>query len=218
MTRTITSEKLKDKTYFEKSKFALLTELQGGKILCAALENGYVYMAYPYSQGAVERFREITQSDEDTFFPVLIPDLTTMESLTPTHSPELKLLAATFWPGPMNVIAPLLPGLNINLGAKTYPSNIYCRVPSSKFLRELLGLVGPLIYATAPQITGQAARQVADIAPKIKKQIDIIVDSGRCRYAKPATTISFAVQPPKIMRHGIIDETKLRGVLQHLSD
>jgi L-threonylcarbamoyladenylate synthase len=218
MTRTITSEKLKDKIFFEKAKFALLAELQGGKILCAALENGYVYMAYPYNSGVVDRFREITQNDVDTFFPVLIPDLTTMKSLTPTHSPELKLLAATFWPGPMNVIVPLLPGLNINLGSASYPSNIYCRVPSNRFLRELLGLVGPLIYSTAPQISGQAARQVSDIAPKIKRQIDIIIDSGRCKYSKPATTISFAVQPPKIMRHGIIDETKMRGVLQHLSD
>lgn len=218
MTRIIRSEKLKDKTYFEKTKFALLTELQRGKILSAGLENGYVYMAYPYSQESVGRFREITQSDEDTFFPVLIPDLITMESLTSIHSSELKLLAATFWPGPMNIVAPLLPGLTIDLGAKSYPANIYCRVPSNRFLRELLGLAGPLIYATAPQISGQAARQVADIAPKIKRQIDIIVDSGRCRYVKPATTVSFAVQPPKIVRLGIIEETKLRSVLQHLSD
>ena len=218
MTRTISSERLKDKTYFEKTKFALLTEIQNGKILCAGLENGYVYMAYPYSQDAVNKFREITQSDEDTFFPLLIPDFSTLASLTTVSSPELKLLASTFWPGPLNVVTPLIPGLNINLGAKTYPSNVYCRVPSNKFLRELLGLVGPLIYATAPQISGQATRQVADISPKIKKQIDIIVDSGRCRYTKPATTVSFVVQPPKIMRHGIIDETKLRSVLQHLSD
>ena len=218
MTRIIRSEKLKDKTYFEKTKFALLTELQSGKILCAGLENGYVYMAYPYSRESVGRFREITQSDEDTFFPVLIPDLVTMESLTSVHSSELKLLAATFWPGPMNIMAPLLPGLAIDLGAKSYPANIYCRVPRNKFLRELLGLTGPLIYTATPKISGEAARQVVEIAPKIKRQIDIIVDSGRCRYIKPATTVSFAVQPPKVVRHGIIDETKLRGVLQHLSD
>ncbi len=218
MTRFITAEKLKDKTYFEKTKFALLTEIQSGKIVCAGLENGYVYLAYPYSQAAVDKFREIAMRDEDTFFPVLIPDLSVMESLTGAASPELKLLASTFWPGPMNVVAPIIPGLNINFGANKPPASIYCRVPSNKFLRELLGLIGPLIYATAPQISGQPARQVADIAPKIKKQIDIIIDSGRCRYTRPATTVSFVTQPPKILRQGIIDEIKLRSVLQHLSD
>ena len=218
MTRTISSEKFKDKIFFEKTKFGLLTELQNGKILCAGLENGYVYMAYPHSQSTVSRFRELVAKDEDTFFPVLIPDLKAMESLTSAASPELKLLATTFWPGPLNLVAPLISGLNLNFGASTPPSSIYCRVPSNKFLRELLGLTGPLIYTAAPQISGQPARQVIDIAPKIKKQIDIIIDSGRCRYTKPATTVSFATQPPTIMRKGIIDEIKLRGVLPHLSD
>ena len=218
MTRVITAEKLKDKIYFEKTKFSLLTELQSGKIFCTGLENGYVYMAYPYNPEAVSKFQEIAQRDEDTFFPLLIPDLRAMESLTSAASPELKLLATTFWPGPLNVVAPLLPGMNINLGASKPPSSVYCRVPSNKFLRELLGLIGPLIYATAPAISGKPARQVVDIAPNIKRQIDVILDSGRCRYTKPATTVSFVTQPPKILRRGIIDEIKLRSVLQHLSD
>lgn len=218
MTRTISSEKFKDKTFFEKTKFALLTELQSGKILCAGLENGYVYMAYPHSQSTVGRFREIAAKDEDTFFPVLIPDLRTMESLTSASSTELKLLATTFWPGPLNVVAPLISGLNFNFGTSEPPSSIYCRVPSNKFLRELLGLTGPLIYTATPQLSGEPARQVIDIAPKIRKQIDIIIDSGRCRYTKPATTVTFVTQPPTILRKGIIDEIKLRGVLPHLSD
>ncbi len=217
MTRVITAEKLKDKTYFEKTKFALLAEIQSGKIFCTGLENGYVYMAYPYNTAAVDKLREINMSDENTFFPILIPDIKTLESLTATPSSDLKLLATTFWPGPLNIVAPLLPGLGINLGTSNYPSSVYSRIPSNKFLRELLVLIGPLIYTTAPQISGAAARQVTEIAPKIKKQIDIIVDTGRCKYTKPATTVSFITQPPKLIRQGIIDEIKLRSVLQNLS-
>ncbi|MEI6407052.1 MAG: Sua5/YciO/YrdC/YwlC family protein [Actinomycetes bacterium] len=216
MTIVLTNDQLKKKIDFETQLFEILEILRSGSLICAALENAYVLIADPTSEDAVVKLKEVKGIQEDTYFPLLVANVDSLKDYSPSVTPSLRLIGLEFWPGPLNLEVQARTGLPWTLGAVNEPSVLIARSPSSKFLRGVLELSGPLMYSPAAVVGDKAPKQVADIAHAITEQVAVIIDSGPCILEGIASTVNFQTDNPKMVREGSIKFFEMNKILPSL--
>ncbi|MFH1519133.1 MAG: L-threonylcarbamoyladenylate synthase [Candidatus Omnitrophota bacterium] len=105
-------------------------------------------------------------------------------------------LIEKFWPGPLTIIYYTLKNEKIGV-----------RIPSHIITSEILNQLDAAIYLPSANISGQkealSAEEVEDI---FGKELDLIVDGGKCLQSQPSTVIDITSKPFKVLREGIISE------------
>lgn len=134
--------------------------------------------------------------------PVLIGRWSQVRAVAPKLSKTAKLLAARFWPGPLTVVVPALPGVGPLLGGDG--ASVGLRQPDHPFVRALCRRTGPLAVTSAnlhgrPPCT--TAEEVA--ACFTRDEVALVVDGGRCDGV-PSTVVDCRVSPPACLRAGAI--------------
>lgn len=135
-------------------------------------------------------------------------------------SPEAKLLAEKFWPGPLTMV---LPKSDRCQGFVTGgQDSVAIRCPSHPWMRELLKeFAGDDHHAvTAPscntfgRISPTSAQHVADdLGVKPQGKLDMILDGGVCEVGVESTIINLSGERPEILRHGAVTREMLEAAL-----
>lgn len=145
--------------------------------------------------------------------PVLIGHLPALDALAEAVEPEVRALAAKFWPGPLTIIVPARSSLDWDLGETR--GTVALRIPDDPIALELLKDTGPLAVSSANRTGEPPATSAASAASALGAAVGVIIDGGT--RGTVASTIVDATALPKgtlrIVRDGAISAEDIRALV-----
>jgi len=145
--------------------------------------------------------------------PVLIASLPTLDALAEEVAPEVRALAARFWPGPLTIIVPARASLDWDLG-ETH-GTVALRMPDDPIALELLKDTGPLAVSSANRTGEPPATTAAAALAALGDAVEVVIDGGE--RGTVASTIVDATglpdAPLRIVRAGAVGAEALREVV-----
>ncbi|MBI4261900.1 threonylcarbamoyl-AMP synthase [Candidatus Uhrbacteria bacterium] len=134
-------------------------------------------------------------------------------------SPALRLLARTYWPGALTVVAPMntrneirkLSNWETVVSAKT--GTVGIRVSAYPFARKLSEKLGkPIVATSANYADGGECYTLIDVLKQLQSNVlpNLCIDGGHLRRRKPSTIITVRDGHIVTLRQGAIAVRKLR--------
>ncbi len=189
-----------------------------GRLVVFPTETVYVVAASAFDERAVERLSQICR--EPGSGPLTLAVKSTDEAFDYVpRIPRVGLrLARRCWPGPVTLQLDdaqndsLIQRLPTRVKEAVAPAGVIrLRVPAHQLIASALRLLaGPLVIAGAHRpgepdsVTAQEAMQ------RIGKEVDVVIDAGRCKLAQPSTIAYVDHQGFELPRIGAISETNLK--------
>ena len=159
----------------------------------------YGIAADVFSPIGINKIYQVKQRPKDKALPVLIGDLSHLESLILPISEKANRITKAYWPGPLTLV--LLKGPNVPPELSPYPT-IGIRMPDLRFTLQLLQETGPLA-TTSANLSGSANPiTVQDVIEQLDGQIDLILDGGPTPGSTASTVIDVTGPEIKILRQG----------------
>lgn len=171
------------------------------------LSDGHVYYglgADPRDPEAVRKVFDIKGRKAGQPILLLLHDRSEVAEWTSAVSPSAKQLMDRFWPGPLTLVFPaaaqVLPELTGGSGT------IGLRVPGNELTRDLLRHLGTALTGTSANRSGGRDPRTADeVMREVGDRVDLVLDGGTTAGDRPSTVVDVTVEPPRVIRQGIID-------------
>lgn len=182
----------------------------GGGTIAFPTDTVYGLAADAFNNNAIKKIYAIKERSMLKALPVLIANMTQLESLVVNIDEKAKLLAKAFWPGPLTLILPKTPGLPELLSP--YPT-IGVRMPDYQFTLKLLETTGPLA-TTSANISGESNPITAqNVLEQIGGRIDLLLDGGETPGAEPSTVVDTTRSTIQILREGPISISDINAAI-----
>jgi len=180
--------------------------LSRGGVIVAATETVYGLMTLWGNRIGRERIYRMKGRTADKPLQMLARSLDAGIAAGLESHPALERLAATFWPGPLTVVAPAAAGDWIGL-----------RIPAHPFLLDLLDVLGQPLAATSANRSGAPpATNPDDAVRDLTEAPDLLADAGRIEQGGTASTV-VRFSPPdhiELLRPGPITIERIMGALR----
>lgn len=154
---------------------------------------------------ALARLAEVKGRADDKPFLVLVGTVSDLAGVT--WSDSARQLARAFWPGPLTLALPAEPGL-FHPRVVGPAGTIAVRETSHPAVRELLLALGVPLTSTSANAPGEASALTAEDAAAILREARAtdawILDGGRLTRSEPSTLVDCSVEPPRVIREGVI--------------
>ncbi len=194
-----------------------------GGLVAFPTETVYGVGARADISAAMDRLRRVKSRDADHAFTVHIGS----PADASRYAPGLEGLAARFirkaWPGPLTLLlgvddpssAPVMTGLDPSVTPTMYhEGTIGLRCPDESVAAAVLQGAGGPVVATSANPAGHPPPWTAeDALGELAGSIDLLVDTGRTKYAKPSTIVRISGSSYKLVREGVLDA----GIVERLS-
>ena len=163
-----------------------------------------------FNSNALSEIYAIKERSMLKALPVLIANMGQLDNLVSEMGEKAKILAKAFWPGPLTMILPKLPGLPELLSP--YPT-IGIRMPNYQFTLDLIEATGPLA-TTSANISGQSnPRTALDVLDQLSGRIDLLLDGGKTPGAVPSTVVDVTKPEMQILREGPISPSDISELI-----
>jgi protein-tyrosine phosphatase len=189
--------------------------LRGGGLVTFPTETVYGVAARADDSEAVERLRSVKGRGAEKAFTVHIASRSEVADFVPGISGIAARLARKGWPGPLTLIAavddpsaaPVMSGKSDAVAAAIYYNNtVGLRCPDDRVAFELLKRAGgPVIAASANKAGQPPATSGTEALEALTDQVDVLIDAGETRYAKPSTIVRAGADFYEILRDGVYD-------------
>ena len=160
--------------------------------------------ADPRDPEAVRRLFAIKGREAGQPILLLLHDRSEVAAWASAVTPSAERLMDRFWPGPLTLVFPAAPHVLPELtgGGGT----IGLRVPGNELTRELLRHLGRALTGTsANRSGGRDPRTVEEVMREVGDRVDLVLDGGATMGDRPSTVVDVTVEPPRIIRQGILD-------------
>lgn len=126
-------------------------------------------------------------------------------------TPVGQKLISRFWPGPVTLVLPAAR----NIPTKALVNGkIGVRLPDHRMLRDLIRAVGVPLATTSANLSGRpSSTDVAQCRADLGDRVDLIIDGGPCALGVESSVVDVTVDPPLVIRAGIITTDVLAEVL-----
>ncbi len=122
--------------------------------------------------------------------------------------------AGFYWPGPLTLVLPVAATSQVCELARAGLSTLALRHPSHSVAHDLISHFGRPLVAPSANLSGRISPVTArDVEADLGDRIDLILDGGRCPVGIESTIVSFADDPPALLRPGGIDAETLERFL-----
>jgi protein-tyrosine phosphatase len=189
--------------------------LRSGGLVAFPTETVYGLGARADHPGAMKRLREVKSREGGKAFTVHIASREDARNFVPALSGMAARLARKAWPGPLTLIldvddprsAPIMEGKNGSAASAMYYDNaIGLRCPDDAVAQGMLRTVGAPVVAASANLAGKPAPFTGDdVLKTLNGAIDLVVDSGRTKYAKPSTIVRVSGEAFEVVREGVYD-------------
>ncbi|MGD0354729.1 MAG: L-threonylcarbamoyladenylate synthase [Dehalococcoidia bacterium] len=187
--------------------------LRGGGIIAYPTDTVYGLGADIYNDEAVARVFHIKERPLNQPLPVLIADSRQVELLTGDLSRATQLLMKKYWPGGLTIIVNKSSDFNSLVlagGAK-----IGIRMPDHDITRAVIRELGRPIVGTSANLHDRpAALTASEVIDQLGNRVDFILNGGRCPGGKESTVIDLTIEPPAILRRGMIAEKEIMALIK----
>lgn len=123
-------------------------------------------------------------------------------------TPKAEAIFKKFLPGPLTVILEAKPTVSKLLMAGT--EKVGVRVPEHQVTLKLLDFVGGPITSTSANLSGKPAPSTArEALDQLGKNVDLVLDSGKCKLGVPSTVVDLTKEPFEVLREGPITKKEI---------
>ncbi|KHD89019.1 MAG: translation factor related to Sua5 [Bdellovibrio sp. ArHS] len=192
------------------------TILDEGGVIGFPTETVYGLAARIDIPSAIEK---IFTTKERPFFDPLIVHVASIEQakkVTAYWGPATQALAEVFWPGPLTMILPRDPSVNLMITAGL--DSVGLRMPNHPLALELLQQVGvPLAAPSANKFGRTSPTSASHVRLEFKNENVFVVDGGDCQIGIESTVLLVRHRPEKvelsILRRGHVLKSDIEKVL-----
>lgn len=176
--------------------------LKRGGVVAAATETFFGLLADIGRHRAVRHIRKIKGLEDNDPLMIIVASIDDVEKYAERLTPQARVLAGAYWPGPLTLI------VRARMTLPRYllgPYNtVALRVPGECDAADILNLAGKPLTATSCNLHGEVPATTSRQALEIfSKKVDFIVP-GTSPGGLPSTIVDSTVDPPVIRRRGII--------------
>ena len=145
--------------------------------------------------------------------PVLVADRQAVADLAADQPGAAVKLMDRFWPGGLTIIFRRKPSFNSLVLAGS--DKIGIRVPGHALTLELIRQAGAPIAGTSANLHDRpTALTAAEVAAQLGSTVDFIIDGGRCPGGIESTIIDVTIDPPAVVRQGIIPLEAINSIIK----
>jgi L-threonylcarbamoyladenylate synthase len=187
--------------------------LRAGGIIAYPTDTVYGLGANIYNDDAVKKVFTAKARPLSLPLPVLIATAADVSALVEEQPDVAQALMDKFWPGGLTIIFKRNAALQSM--ALSESNKIGIRVPGHPLTRKLIELAGSPITGTSANLHDKpAALTAAEVKTQLGASVDFIIDGGACPGGIESTIIDVTVNPPAIIRRGIIPLEAINAVIK----
>jgi len=194
--------------------------LADGGLVGFPTETVYGVGASAARPGAVQRLRQLKNRPTDQPFTVHIGCREEAELFVPELSAMARRMMQKGWPGPLTLVLPVADvsqaeaARRLPEGQHTvvyHQGTVGLRCPDNLIAQQVLSQAGEPVGAASANLAGHAPPRNADEAmAELDGKIDLLIDAGPTRYAKPSTIVRLNSHGYEVLRQGVYDERAIK--------
>jgi len=193
---------------FEKAAGKGAKALREGGIVAFPSESFYGLAVDINCKEAIERLFLVKKRKPDQPVLILIPSVKALDRYANSIPPVPRRLIETFWPGGLTLVLKAAPEVSPLLTAGT--GKIGVRLSSHPVATSLARALGGGITGTSANLSGKpACRSAQEVLEAFGDALDLILDGGETEGKIGSTILDVTVDPPRILREGMVDREKL---------
>lgn len=189
--------------------------LKNGGLVAVPTETVYGLAASALNEKAVANIFKAKGRPNDNPLIVHIAEFSELENIVSEVSDLAKKCMDAFWPGPFTAVLPkkdIIPSC-VSGGLKT----VAVRMPANAVTAEIIKKSGLPLAAPSANTSGAPSPSTPyHVIEDLSGKIDAIVVSSDCSVGVESTVVSFAVEPPRLLRPGGITVEQLRRFIPDL--
>ena len=175
-----------------------------GNLVIFPSDTVYILAVDPTNQAAVDLLLSFKNRWPGKAISIAVSNLNMAQRYVKL-TPDTKKLYQNLLPGPFTIVSPgrhqVAPGIEAENGT------LGIRIPDSKYILDLVKILGKPITATSANLSGRTpnysvATFLRPLSQKKKNLISLLVDAGKLPRNKPSTVIDAVGSEIKILRRG----------------
>jgi L-threonylcarbamoyladenylate synthase len=188
--------------------------LRNGALVVFPTETFYAIGADPMQANALAAIARVKGRDPEKPIALIAADAISAFGIAREIPADARLLAETFWPGPLTVVLTAREGLNEALLGPG--GGIGVRVSPHPVAHALATAVGGLLTATSANLSGEPpARTLMQARQSLGARISVYLDGGALTSDAPSTVVEFGEDGCfRILRAGVIDRDAIVAALR----
>ena len=185
--------------------------LRAGGVVLAPTDTAYMLAADALDAAAVARVSEIKRRPPDMGITAIVPDVESADRYVELAA-RARALAAAFLPGPLTLVLPKKPIVPDSLTGGRPTLGI--RVPDHAFSLALAAALGRPLTATSANVSGgETPHTLTEALSQLRgAPLDLVVE-GEIPTPGLSTIVDLSVDPPSVLRVGLIAESLIREAL-----
>ena len=191
--------------------------LCAGELAAFPTETVYGLGGLALDPAAVERIFAAKGRPASNPVIVHVPDELSARELVLDWTVAADVLTRRFWPGPLTIVLrknARVPEI-VTAGGPT----VALRAPDHPIALALLRAVGaPLAAPSANRSTRVSPTRAEHVMESLRGRIPLILDGGPCEIGLESTVVDLSVDPPRILRPGMLTADDLESALGHAID
>lgn len=204
--------------------------LESGGLVVFPTETVYGVAASARSEAGLGALRAFKERPENQPFTIHLPNAETAQRYVDGSDPVLRRLIHKVLPGPVTLvvdvddptIADRLKALGLGLAGRDrlyHGNTVGLRCPALALAQRILGAVDAPVLASSANRRGQPPPQDAQAAAAaVGDAAQMVLDGGRCRYAKPSTIVRAGSSGHQLKltveRAGVYDERYIQKLMR----
>ncbi|MDX9785853.1 MAG: L-threonylcarbamoyladenylate synthase [Desulfobacterales bacterium] len=178
-------------------------KIRGGGVIVFPTQCLYGLGADAFNTDAIDQVFKLKRRPLESPLLILIPSRKDLLNITNHISPAAERIMDIFWPGSVTIIFEANSMLPVGLTAGT--GKIGVRLPLHPVAKQLVREAGRPITGTSANISGEpGCKQISEISQSIIRSADLVINAGRLKGGIGSTVVDVTVEPPHILREGII--------------
>lgn len=186
--------------------------LRAGEVVAVPTETVYGLAANALDPAAVARIYEAKGRPAHNPLIVHVADLAMARRCVKQFPDSATRLAKAFWPGPLTLVlnrSDIIPDL-VTAGGGT----VGIRWPSHPFIQQLIRACDFPLAAPSANRSNEVSPTNADhVRKSLGDRIPLIIDGGQAQVGIESTVLDLTVNPPRILRPGMIHQESLTSVI-----
>ncbi len=175
--------------------------LKNGEVVGIPTETVYGLAANAFNENAVKKIFEAKGRPSDNPLIVHIAKFKDLEPLVAEIPEKVKIMADKFWPAPLTMI--MKKSEQISNVVSGNLDTVAIRMPKSDYARAIIENCGLSLAAPSANLSGSPSPTNAKyVYNDMNGRIPLIIDGGNCEIGVESTVISFAEDPPRLLRPG----------------
>ena len=184
--------------------------IRAGGIVAFPTESFYGLAVDAADDAAIRRLFDIKKRSRDQPVLILIPNVEVIDRYVVKITSTARKLMTRFWPGGLTLVFRAAASVSPLLTAGT--GRIGIRWSSHRLATELAHAVGRPITGTSANLSGQpGCISASAVSGMLPGRLDFILDGGETEGGTGSTILDVTVDPPVILREGLVGTWELKG-------